>query len=289
MGAVLYRDPVSGTFKRLPVDSPRHSGLTGLADDDHPQYLTQARGDARYVQKTGDSMTGQLELREGGGGAGGSLMLHDPGVSLVRMRSGSSGPYVMRVERGDTTDPAPMAAGYPVHESHLATVQYAADVWAPRLSGPHGGESYPYYDVAASPGGPFPGGGIQCEVMNEPGIFKLTAFAYGHINGATATSNIYWSLSARWSDGPTGTFLNGGNVNFLSRLCVTSYQVRGYLGMYAEGWIQNRPGAALIYVGWASRDGTASLWQMGNLYRVSHEFWPYSGGDAGLSWGWGSW
>jgi len=27
-----------------------HGALTGLGDDDHPQYLTNARGDARYVQ-----------------------------------------------------------------------------------------------------------------------------------------------------------------------------------------------------------------------------------------------
>jgi hypothetical protein len=26
-----------------------HGALTGLSDDDHPQYLTQARGDARYA------------------------------------------------------------------------------------------------------------------------------------------------------------------------------------------------------------------------------------------------
>lgn len=29
-----------------------HGALTGLADDDHPQYLTQARGDARYYTET---------------------------------------------------------------------------------------------------------------------------------------------------------------------------------------------------------------------------------------------
>ncbi|WP_212718910.1 hypothetical protein, partial [Blastococcus sp. CCUG 61487] len=29
-----------------------HGALTGLADDDHPQYLTQGRGDARYAQTT---------------------------------------------------------------------------------------------------------------------------------------------------------------------------------------------------------------------------------------------
>ena len=29
-----------------------HGALTGLADDDHTQYLTQARGDARYYTET---------------------------------------------------------------------------------------------------------------------------------------------------------------------------------------------------------------------------------------------
>ena len=47
-----------------------HGLLTGLGDDDHPQYLTEARGDTRYytesesdsrfVNATGDSMTGSL-------------------------------------------------------------------------------------------------------------------------------------------------------------------------------------------------------------------------------------
>lgn len=35
-----------------------HGDLTGLADDDHPQYLTQPRGDARYIQGSTASPTG---------------------------------------------------------------------------------------------------------------------------------------------------------------------------------------------------------------------------------------
>lgn len=34
-----------------------HGALTGLADDDHPQYLNQTRGDARYVQGTDGRLT----------------------------------------------------------------------------------------------------------------------------------------------------------------------------------------------------------------------------------------
>ncbi|MEN6534406.1 MAG: hypothetical protein ABFD89_12130 [Bryobacteraceae bacterium] len=37
-----------------------HGGMDGLADDDHTQYHTDARGDARYVNVTGDNMTGAL-------------------------------------------------------------------------------------------------------------------------------------------------------------------------------------------------------------------------------------
>ena len=34
-----------------------HGALTGLNDDDHPNYLTEARGDARYVQGTDSRLT----------------------------------------------------------------------------------------------------------------------------------------------------------------------------------------------------------------------------------------
>ncbi len=40
--------------------SSNHGGLTGLADDDHPQYHNDARGDARYYTKS--QMDGALAL-----------------------------------------------------------------------------------------------------------------------------------------------------------------------------------------------------------------------------------
>lgn len=42
-----------------------HGSMTGLADDDHPQYHTDARGDARYVRNTGGTLTGAVLLPDG--------------------------------------------------------------------------------------------------------------------------------------------------------------------------------------------------------------------------------
>ena len=39
-----------------------HGALLGLEEDDHYQYHTDARGDARYLQLSGGAMTGPLEL-----------------------------------------------------------------------------------------------------------------------------------------------------------------------------------------------------------------------------------
>lgn len=42
--------------------SSDHGSLIGLADDDHPQYHNDARGDARYLQLTGGTLTGQTNV-----------------------------------------------------------------------------------------------------------------------------------------------------------------------------------------------------------------------------------
>ena len=47
-------------YHPLPAGTTDHGALTGLGDDDHPQYLNQARGDARYSQ-TGHTHTGVYE------------------------------------------------------------------------------------------------------------------------------------------------------------------------------------------------------------------------------------
>jgi hypothetical protein len=41
-----------------------HDTLVGLLDDDHPQYLTEQRGDARYIPKAGGTVTGALTVRD---------------------------------------------------------------------------------------------------------------------------------------------------------------------------------------------------------------------------------
>jgi hypothetical protein len=61
--------PVGGTWE-LWVDPTASSGpstfahasLVGLDEDDHPQYLTQERGDARYLPLSGGTLTGPLTL-----------------------------------------------------------------------------------------------------------------------------------------------------------------------------------------------------------------------------------
>jgi len=41
-----------------------HSLLSNLSSDDHLQYYNEARGDARYVKKSGDTMTGDLIITD---------------------------------------------------------------------------------------------------------------------------------------------------------------------------------------------------------------------------------
>lgn len=48
---------VVGAFAVSAVD---HGALTGLGDDDHPQYFNQARGDARYYPLTGGALGGPI-------------------------------------------------------------------------------------------------------------------------------------------------------------------------------------------------------------------------------------
>ena len=59
-----------------------HGALTGLGDDDHPQYLTGARGDSRYyVQSWVD---GALNAKENLGTAASLLTAHTNGVRPTR-------------------------------------------------------------------------------------------------------------------------------------------------------------------------------------------------------------
>lgn len=60
-----------------------HGALTGLGDDDHPQYFNQTRGDARYIQIGGNvndadaDPTNELELPDDSGATSGDLLTTD--------------------------------------------------------------------------------------------------------------------------------------------------------------------------------------------------------------------
>jgi len=49
ISGVLQELPATDLLQSAPTTITDHSGLTGLANDDHPQYLNQTRGDARYA------------------------------------------------------------------------------------------------------------------------------------------------------------------------------------------------------------------------------------------------
>lgn len=49
IGGVLQELPATDNLQSSPTAITDHGGLTGLANDDHTQYLNQTRGDARYA------------------------------------------------------------------------------------------------------------------------------------------------------------------------------------------------------------------------------------------------
>ena len=66
-GAIVRSTPNTQVFEDLHdrIDTLDHGAdLGGLGDDDHSQYHNNARGDARYVELTGDTMTGDLILND---------------------------------------------------------------------------------------------------------------------------------------------------------------------------------------------------------------------------------
>ena len=58
----FYICDVDGNPTSLQTGVTDHGTLSGLGDDDHTQYHNDTRGDARYVLKSGDTMTGNLTI-----------------------------------------------------------------------------------------------------------------------------------------------------------------------------------------------------------------------------------
>lgn len=107
---VLIEDSADGySKKRVQVGNlpsaagvTDHGALTGLGDDDHSQYHNDARGDARYVNITGDTVTGDLAVDGGhfsvGGPVSGAGMLTLNGTTteqLLRITGTVNGPFAM--------------------------------------------------------------------------------------------------------------------------------------------------------------------------------------------------
>lgn len=77
------------TVLSAPID---HGQLEGLADDDHPQYHNDARGDARYLKLTGDTVSGDLTVT--GGINGGTAAWAAGGQIKLAGHSLSNGPVL---------------------------------------------------------------------------------------------------------------------------------------------------------------------------------------------------
>lgn len=66
--------------------SADHGGLSGLTDDDHPQYLTETRGDARYYTRSslaGDT-TGDMLFWNGSGYTAGNPVIDAQGNIITQ-------------------------------------------------------------------------------------------------------------------------------------------------------------------------------------------------------------
>ena len=102
-----------------------HGALTGLADDDHPQYLTPVRGDARYIPSTrlltaGAGLTGGGDLSADrgiavGAGAGITVNADDvalttPGTLTVSSTNSSTGSHTHAVTASSDVGTTPAAA-----------------------------------------------------------------------------------------------------------------------------------------------------------------------------------
>lgn len=217
----------------------------------------------------------------------GTLWLHEPGVTRVALRSGmSNGYFCLNVSSQiSETDYVPVKAGSPRELNDLATAQWVHDNFAPRFSGPHYLPGGSYMDVPSDgEWHGYPSGALTTAAIQQPGLYHLMAMAYMFIDGITAPSgSLYFTIRARWMSGAEFTWRNG-NITLFSRLTAGTGQ-RARITGFAQGYVENRPGDRICYVGAGSRIDKFTTAQIGGNYRLMHAFYPNSK-EAGLSTGW---
>ena len=87
-----------------------HGALTGLGDDDHPQYLTPVRGDARYIPATRQVIAGSGMTGGGALTADVTLALTTPGTLTVSSTNVATGSHTHAITASSDVGTSPAAA-----------------------------------------------------------------------------------------------------------------------------------------------------------------------------------
>lgn len=294
MASLNYRDPNDGVLKVLPLaGAVSHSDLSYGHEDDHPQYQTEARGDARWLKAAGGGIAygthpndptnyinGQLELVSPS-----TLLMHNGGVSYIRCKIGTLAGYALRVEEPADATLRPVVCGNPTDANQLAPWGWVKSSMTDAVSGPHGPQTA-WLDAGGDMlNRAYPSGALWLPVRNDPGLWKVQISADMYIDqcSAGALGEVFMSIAARWDD--TGS-LEWHNSNLV---CSGRLSVGG--GAYGQiqtatciGYVDNRPGRQMLVCGQARGQGSANIRYIGGDYRVALEFYPWSTRTVGAIW-----
>lgn len=169
-----------------------HGALTGLADDDHPQYLTNARGDARYARTTAvpqpDGGAGPSQVTVGGAGSTGTSNTYSrsdhqhsisTGVPVALGPAASSG-TASSVARSDHVHPRPTVGELGAEPAGAVATHVAAP-------DPHPGYLMPA-DVIA-------GTNVTVDASSVPGSVVISATASEGGGGGTGGATDHGALT----------------------------------------------------------------------------------------------
>ena len=105
-----------------------HGALTGLSDDDHPQYLTPVRGDARYIPSTRQVIAGNGLTGGGDLSADRTFTLTTPGTLTVSSTNTNVGSHTHAIT--SSSNPGAAASILATTAAGLLTLQNGAFVQA---------------------------------------------------------------------------------------------------------------------------------------------------------------